>query len=394
MITTLQILLAAGTANVQQPPTAAPAPPIVVTGRRLPDYRDALAACLARNCPPNEDIDATLALAEAALLEGRYGEARAAVRASMSRNRRHAGNFPEPVSDLYRAGTRLAEHLGRDTEAERYAYQILASLREGLPVEDHRHFTARLEIVQSLTSLGKREVARRELRRLEDAARAAGREDVANIAQLRGLWLDYMVAPQGQTRRRLIEMSHWTDPARRLLAHGAKAMLIRIYSREGDDERVNAILAEMPRGASRQLLFSPPYQLVQQADIEGVGRRANDIYEPGLPRMANLEERLTINYEDSWIDVGFWIQPDGRVEDLQVMRRGQGSGWAGPLLQSIGGRRYTPGAEPSYRLERYTLTATLHNTATGTHIADRSPRGRVEFLDLTERAQRPPQAAN
>ena len=32
---------------------------ITVTGRRIQDYRARLAACLARRCPPNEDVDAT-----------------------------------------------------------------------------------------------------------------------------------------------------------------------------------------------------------------------------------------------------------------------------------------------------------------------------------------------
>ena len=386
------LLLAAGTAVVQPPP-AEPGT-IVVTGQRLGDFRAALAACLARNCPPNEDIDATLTLAEAALLEGRYNEARNTVRASIARNRRQARTYPEPVSDLYRAATRLAEHMGRDEEAQVYVYQILASLRAGIPVEDHRHFTARLEIVQSLAALGQSGSARRELDRLEDIARANGREDVANLAELRSLWLDYLESPWGGARRRLIEMSRSTEPERRLLSYGAKAMLIRIYSREGDDRRADALMAEMGGGAHRRLLYSPPYQLLQQADIEGNRQRMDAVYNNG-PRTANLTERMTDTYNNTWIDIGFWVQPDGRVDDLQLLRQGRGTGgWEAPLLASIRGRRYTPADQPTYRIERYTYTATLHYTATGSHISDRSPRGRIEYLDLTQRQQSPTQSSN
>jgi hypothetical protein len=397
MSATLQSVLLAATLAIVQPPPAEPGT-IVVTGQRLPDYRAALAACLARSCPPNEDVDATLTLAEALLLEGAYGEARSVVRASISRNRNQASNYPEPVSDLYRAGTRLAEHLGRDRETEIYVYRILTSLQAGLPVEDHRHFTARLEIAQSLAALGRPEVARRELRRLEDVARAAGREDVANLAELRSLWLDYLAAPYGPARARLIAMSRSADPARRLSSYGAKAILIRIYSREGDDRRADAIMAEMGSGAARQLLYSPAYRLLQQNNVEADRQRQDVITSssprPG-PRTDNLAERLTDTYEDKWIDVGFWVQPDGHVDDLQLLRRGRGSGgWEEPLLESIRGRRYSPGDQPTYRLERYTYTATLHNTATGTHIADRSPRGRVEYLDLTARPGPPAQSSN
>jgi hypothetical protein len=391
------VLLAAGLSTVQPPPPADPAP-IVVTGQRVPDYRTALAACLARHCPPNEDIDATLALAEALLLQGEYGDARTAVRASMSRNRREASNYPEPVSDLYRAGTRLAEHLGRDREVETYVYQILRSLQAGLPVEDHRHFTARLEIVRSLAALGQPDVAERELRRLIDVARAGGREDVAGLAELRLMWLNYLQAPHGPVRRRLVEMSQSTDPERRLLAHGARVMLIQIYSREGDTRRADAIMAEMARNgdAPRQLLYAPTYQLTQQINVEGDRHRQGTVFDVSSHRMmtANLTQRMTENFEEKWIDVGFWVQADGRVDDLQILRRSRGAGWETPLLASIGGRRYSPGPRPTYRLERYTFISTLDFTGTGTHIPDRSPRGRIEYLDLTANAQSPAQQAD
>ena len=264
----------------------------------------------------------------------------------MARNRDEARTYPEPVSDLYRAGTRVAEHLGRDREVELYVYRILAALRAGLPVEDHRHFTARLEIARSLAALGQPEIARRELRRLAEVARAGGREDVANLAELRSLWLDYMETPHGPARRRLLEMSRWTDPQRALLAYGAKTLLIRIYSREGDDERADALIAAMGGGETRRLLYSPPYQLVQQTNVDGNAHRASAVYEPSGLKPANLAERLTDKFDDKWIDVGFWVQPDGRVDDLQLLRRGPGGGgWAAPLLESIRGRRYSPGRQ-------------------------------------------------
>jgi hypothetical protein len=388
------LLLAAGIAIVQ-PPAAEPGT-IVVTGQRLPDYRAALAACLARHCPPNEDIDATLTLAEALFVEGEYGAARNAIRASIARNRNQARTYPEPVSDLYRAGTRLAEHMGRDGEAGFYVYRILDALQAGLPVEDHRHFTARLDIVRSMAALGQVDTARRELRRLAEVARAGGREDVANLAELRTLWLDYLEAPYGLARRRLIEMSRWTDPERRLLSYGAKAMLVRIYSREGDNRRADAMMAEMARDgdAPRQLLYSPPYQLAQQNQAEADHQRQDAVFNRGL-MTDNLTERLTDTFEDKWIDVGFWVQRDGHVDDLQLLRRGRGAGgWEAPLLDSIRGRRYSPGDRPTYRLERYTYTATLHYTATGSHIPDRSPRARIEYLDLTATPQSPAQRSN
>src|SRR5688572_9915610 len=87
---------------------------VTVTGERTQTYRDRLAACLARRCPVNEDVDATMALAEVLFLDGHYEDARSYVLRSLDRNRRQAARYPEPVADLYRVNGRLARHLGHD----------------------------------------------------------------------------------------------------------------------------------------------------------------------------------------------------------------------------------------------------------------------------------------
>jgi hypothetical protein len=68
---------------------------VTVTGNRIQNFRDRLAACLARHCPVNEDVDATLALAEVLFLDGEYVDARRAVQASLRRNHNAAAAFPE-----------------------------------------------------------------------------------------------------------------------------------------------------------------------------------------------------------------------------------------------------------------------------------------------------------
>ena len=87
----------------------------------------------------------------------------------------------------------------------------------------------------------------------------------------------------------------------------------------------------------------------------------------------------------AWIDVGFWVRPDGTVSDVQLLRHGVSPEWALPLIDAIQRRRYTPASddEPDYRLERYTLTAPWvvpHGTP-GQRARSRVPR--VEFLDLS-----------
>jgi hypothetical protein len=388
---------AAAAAAVQTPP-----PPqgqgqdIVVTGVRIQDYRDRLAACLARNCPPNEDIDATTALAEALFVEGGYHEARTALRASLGRNRDEARNYPEPVSDLYRANARVARTLGLDRDAVHSTREILRTLQAGLPVEDHRHFTARLEIVQSLVAFGDYDEARRQLRDLAGRARTAGRDDIAAIAELRSIWVGHVQAPHGNAAvRALVAMSRSPDQRR---ATGARMLLVRIYSERGETRLADAVIAELGRGGQRrQLLFSPSYELGQRENVGRTVDRAALVIEASVSGRtslvtANLADRMVGNFDDKWIDVGFRISPDGRVEDLEVVRRSADPHWADPLLVSIRGRRYAAGDAATYRLERYTYTSGFQHNDTGTHISGRSSRARVEYFDLSEGAA-PPRAA-
>lgn len=368
-------------------------PDIVVTGIRTQDFRDRLARCLARNCPPNEDIDATLALAEALFLNGEYPDARTAVRNSLRRNRDQARTYPEPVSDLYRADTRLARHIGLDREARTAAFGILNALREGIPQEDHRHFTARLELAEIQIMSGNFTGAQRELERLARVARAAGREDVATIAELRNLWYTLVAVQDAQARSRLIEWSRRTDPAQRMRAIGARILLARLYRNEGNIERADALLAEIgrgaPSGARRRLIHAPRYQLYQQEV-----RAPDDASISEAVMFGSTIHRTTENYEDKWIDVGFWILPDGHVSGVEVLRSGaREDDWARPLLTSIRDRTYSTADEATYRLERYTLTAGFES-ATGTRIARRGPGARVEMLDLTANQPEPPEASN
>ncbi|HYI49742.1 MAG TPA: hypothetical protein VEX35_14890 [Allosphingosinicella sp.] len=390
------ILLAAALAQ-----SPAPRPPepgtIVVTGRRIPDYRAALEACLARSCPTDEDATATLALAEALFVAGEYRDARTALRGSLGRNRDQAARYPEPVSDLYRANARVARHLGMDNDAHHSTRQILRALQAGLAVEDHRHFTARLEIAQSMFAFGQYEQAIRSLRDLVERARAAGRDDVVAMAELRLLWVSYVQTPHGGARDRLVEMSQSPDPYR---SHGAKRLLIRIYSEYGDIQRADALIAELGRNSPRrQLLYSPPYELAERDNVGRSTDRQEQVIEASIGGRSSLltsnhADRMVGNFEDKRIDVGFWVRPDGRVEDVEIVRQSSEASWAPPLLQSIRGRRYAPAAAATYRLERYTLTSGIEHRVTGTHIPYRTARARVEYYDLGETVPPSPAPSN
>ena len=113
------LLLALPAASV-----AAPEDTIVVTAKSLKQTEADLAACIARNCPPDEDVKATLAHAENQFVGGAYKGARGTLLQSVSRNRKHGAQYPVPVSDLYRGNARVAAHLG---EASDFQSSTIAS---------------------------------------------------------------------------------------------------------------------------------------------------------------------------------------------------------------------------------------------------------------------------
>lgn len=347
---------------------------VVVTGERLRDLRAALAACIARRCPPNEDVDASLAVAEAEFVNGDYDTAHGTIRGSLRRNGRFAETYPEPVADLFRSSARVLAHMGRDDRAEHATRNILSTLQRGIPTEDHRHFTARLEMAEFLLRHRNVDGGRRELGDLAQVARRAGRVDVAKAAEMRLLRLDDLATPNGAARRRLVQLSESTDPALRYEMLTSRLYLAARYREAGDTARADALLAAIPRpqGDTRALLYSPPYQLTTREHGEG-GDTSGNV----LSRMSDVGS-------DEWIDVAYWITPDGRVSDLEVVRSGRPWDWARPLLASIGSRRYSESADgtASYRLERYTYTSDFE-VVTGSRIPTRSRRARVEVLDLT-----------
>jgi tetratricopeptide (TPR) repeat protein len=372
-------LLTLALAGAAAATTAAQAPPpqqrpIVVTGRRL-NLKAALERCLARNCPTPEDVDATLAYAEELFVEGDYEQAREAIKASLARNKDKAKTYPEPVADLYRSDARVSRHLGRDEDAQRSMRQIYYALKAGISVLDYRHFTARLEMASSDLAFGKYEDARAELARLQADARAAGRDDVAQIAQLRSLWVDYLES--GSTGG-IEHASRAADPREAILATGAKVLLGRIYREKGDVARSEAIFATI-RSKNRMLLCAPPYELA----VHEVGLPPSPNNPIGLASAINALDRVSGSFSDAWMDVGFSIAPDGTVHDVEILKHGSSTDWAAPVLRSIRGRRYSASIDnqPTYRRERYTYTAG-YEVSTGSRMRRRSPRARVEYFNL------------
>ncbi len=391
----LLLLAQAPSVPVRTPPSR----DIVVTGHRLKDTEAALKACLDRHCPPDQDIAATLAHAENEFVSGDYRAARETISASRGRNKRFAKAYPVPVSDLLRAGGRVAAHLGEGDDFEIYTIDSLEALKAGLPAGDPRVLEQRIEVGDMFAHLGRPRAA---LDIYHAVAKQAHRLDVPvmeGAARLRVVVLGLSAAEQtlrgsGDRREALAELDALAkerNPKLEAYAFVARIMSAQYAARQGDPKPLDAIMSEIrARGGGTRpiLVYSEPIKLVTRPNVDSL----LDDGESPLSRARNVLTRRPIdNFDKQWIDVSFWIKPDGLVSDVQIIRQSASKSgeWDKPVLTSVQSRRYAPLALPPgdpgvIRVERYTYTSNFDPTATGTHLRVRDGEGRVVMLDLTD----------
>lgn len=407
------ILLASASAPTSQPQNS-----IIVTGRAIQDKQAALAACLARSCPTNEDIDASLALAETQLVAGKYREARVTLLAALGRNKKEAMDYPIPVSDLYRANGRVAAHLGIDDDYYRSTWGIYNTLKKGLPSAKDQQYSAMMEVAEMMATTRGHDTAREYYRSIAYHARQDGRPDIAALAELRMILRHW---PAYAREKGIREIADSTDPNTRAAQLEARLALARMAFEKRDEAKGDAIVAELARYDIKKpiLVYAPRWDIergpanadafssmadsrdvVNVADGKPGGGLATDnggggggggqqqeaprLSPHGPQPMGTL--RMGLNVEDMWVDVGFHITPQGKVADVQLLRSHGETGWARPLLSSIGGRRYTPpppGSQLAYRTERYTYTSGMEQ-GTASHGKQHSPNARVEYFDLSD----------
>lgn len=379
--------------------------PIIVTGQPLTETAAALSACVARACPPDQDIAATLAHAENQFLAGRYKDARTTLLRSIGRNKDEARAFPVPVSDLYRANGRVAEHVG---EARSYQSSVLAmrdTLRDGLDRNDPRVLGAQIEVGDSRAKLGFPDEAERIYKDVERQALAGGQNRIAMYARLRQAVLaqvgaeDSNLSSDRKHARAMLEgiiadPLPGTDDLRLV----AQVSLARMDRKAGREDSTNALLRQFAAegGTSRPILISAsPIKLpgIDTMRNPATQSLADSTTTAGFLAIAagDTSRRLVaLNSLGKWADVGFWVTPSGKVSDIEVLRSSGGTGWLDPVTTHLESRIYAPlkagsdGVNPGfYMVERYSLTARWTDDATGTHMRRREFTPRIERLDIT-----------
>lgn len=381
-------VLAAVTPTLVPAQTADDGGTIVVTGRSLKDTEAALRDCIKRNCPTDEDIRLTLQHAENQFVSGSYRDARYTLAKSIGRNGDEGKTFPVEVSDLWRANGRIGAHLG---EADIYRLSTLEmrdALKAGLPKDDDRVLASSIEIGDMRARLGFPDEAERIYARVADDARARGRPTLAGFADLRGAWLDLQrdvkadprpdLAKRGRAKLTALAARPASEVGR--LGFAARVLLARLDRLAGDESATDAILADYAKAGGTErptLLFAAP---IEQPDNPYGG-------DQGQTRNV-LNQLSSKEFEERWVDVGFFVTPAGRVSDTEIVRGSHKDVfWTKPVITSINSRVYAPlrlepGDPGAYRIERYTYTSYMEER-TGTRIRRRSATPRIEQLDLT-----------
>jgi tetratricopeptide (TPR) repeat protein len=383
----LPLVALAATAEAPPPKPAQPEQAIIITGRSLTDTERALRDCLARKCPPNEDIDAALGHAENLFVAGKYNDARRVTLAAIGRNARYRKTYPVDVSDLYRANARIAEHLGEGNDFAFSTTEMHRTLSDAFPKADPRVIDADLEWADMYAAFGRIGRSRQVFKEAERAAEAGGRPDLAGIARVREAWLYMAGGDPWLARQALEKLAADRSPSTRLQRVAALVLLARLDRSQGKTESSNTLVEELHAMHTKQplLLFAPKIDLSPRLP-EGDATEGTPNGGGGLSHFTASTTTLmpTDNFDDRWVDIGFWITPDGNVRDPEILRSRGPTDWTKQLLASVSGRVYSPTDESggSYHVERYSYTSRWMNI-TGTRIRQRSPNARIEYVDLT-----------
>lgn len=358
---------------------------IVVTGRRLAEAHE---RCVQGGCAPLLDAQTTVSFAEEKFGEGDYRTAKHALARAISRNKTKAAEAPRAVAALYEAFATVALHEG-DAQAYRHAMaKQVGLLRTHLPPDDEAVVASTTWLGDMWAKLNKPDLANNSFRLAEQQALQSGIEPAIIRTGIKRAWYLAAVHKNAEALAKLDEVAARPGASDPDVQTVLQVLRLRIAARDSDDERVDELIARVTIDDLEEpvLLWAPPYE----RDPVWEGNQT-------ALQMGFIEPNATTRSSDysgiKWADVGFWIRPDGRTSDIEILRSTPSPTWTAPVFKQIAGRRYAPdprnahGAieQGRYRVERFTQQ-TRYTTPIGSLISRRVATGDVEVVDLTARS--------
>jgi tetratricopeptide (TPR) repeat protein len=361
-----------------------PSPDIVVVGPRLAEEQ---AACRGGGCTPGRDAQVSIAYAEAQFRAGRYLDARDTLAAAVARQRRRGSEAPRAVAALYEAYATVALHEGDQEIYQRAVAGRVRTLRDNLPAGDPAVVAAAPALGDMWVKLRHYQQADTSYRAAERAAIAAGQERAALFAAIKRVGLAAAMGQPGRASRMLDEIAARPAAQEPALRSLVEVVRFRIAARDADDATMMALARRIggQQQAAPPLLWEPPFPTDAVAAGNAQARRFSQ---------ADVFTTRSGDYDGvQWIDVGFWIRPDGRTADAEILRGSPSPEWGESILRRIDARVYAatdgiardttiPAAGGIYRVERVTGRST-YVTPAGSLIRRRVAADGFETLDLT-----------
>lgn len=365
---------------------------IIVTGKTLEQTLAGMQNCIARNCPPNEDIDASLAHAENLFIAGEYKQSSLTIQSAIRRNKKQADIFPIDVSDLYRSYGRVSEHLGEFRDSKLAVLDMRDTLKKHLPNDNKRLLAAEIEVANSRFKQGFFKEAKRKYRKIRAEALELGLTDIAGVAKIRELSLEmnrasamkeiYFVNKARKQINEFINESAGNDQ----FSLAAMILLARLDRSLGIQNSTDALIKRLVETNDTNrpiLLSSDPISVDFGKRSRGFRSNSNSITN------FNSESANATDFEDRWVDIGFWVDENGKVDDAEILRLRGNDNWTDNVLESLKTRIYAPkknvktGASlGQYVIERYTLTSDF-TVNTRSRIRSRDGFPVIRRLDLT-----------
>jgi len=387
----MTVLMAAALAvqAVAAPPAATGAPigpDVVVVGRSLEETRAALRACVARRCPPKEDIDASLAHAENQFLVGDFKGARGTLTSSRGRNKRFAKELPVPVAELLRVDALVGSMVGERDYARIGTIDSVSALKAGLPRDDPRISAQRLLVAAVFAREGRIETAVNMCDAVAARAAEMGWGALQGEAMFRAAALYGMASTvdqmfNGEAQKRLRALEALDVPGARPYVDAAVLIQVKLAEMRGDRKA----LATAQARARTMRVDRPILLIAPRADLQAASSGGG--------------VQPVFDTRDQWVDLSYVIAPDGHVRDLQEIGRGaRASGrWIEVAREVIAKREYVPLDQPASgpgldQLERAVLVSDLA-PALETRIRANRGAPRIQFVNLTARDATPPVGA-
>lgn len=320
---------------------------IVVVGRSPGSTAAALQDCIARRCPPKQDIALSIAHAQAQFEAGDYQGSRKTLLAARRRDKGYAAELPLDVADLHRATARMSGLNGLRDEARSYVFDIVDSLKAGLGKRDEQVMFARLEVGAMFARSGRMKAALDQYMSVAKAAHHDGLSMVEGAAlfQRAALLATAAAASRGyaaEARQAALAVTGRDEPAWLPFRNALRIVPALLAPADQRATLMDAAIRAMePQpGNTPQLLYAP----------------AVDLADSGSP----------VGEQTEWMDIGYRVAADGTVHDVQLLRRSDRvrDAWVTAATKALNGRRYAPmllreGQSEPHRTERISFVSDL-----------------------------------